>query len=329
VPTRRQRACDTRAFDLLVIGEINPDIIVTQPGLAPVFGQVETIVEDVRLCPGSSSVITACGAARLGLRTTFAGVVGDDLFGRYMLSQMSARAVDTSGCIVDPARPTGISIVLNKGHDRGTLTSLGTIAALRADQVPRGLLQQVGHVHVGSYYLQSALRPDLSALLSEARAAGATTSVDCNWDPAERWSGIDQLLPVLDIFFLNEEEARRITGLTSSKKAARALVESTSPVAGHPLLVAVKQGARGALVTAAGDILRVPAQPMKVVDTTGAGDSFNAGFIYGWATGWDAFQCLRLAVACGSLSTRKVGGVESQPELPEALACLSRQGDVS
>lgn len=325
----RMRAWHSRAFDLSIIGEINPDIIVTQPGLTPKFGQAETIVDDVRLCPGSSSVITGCGAARLGLRTSFVGVVGGDLFGQYMLTEMSERGLDISDCIVDPGQPTGVSVVLNRGDDRGILTSLGTISALRADQVPRRLFQHVRHVHVGSYYLQSAIRPDLPGLLSEAWAAGATVSVDCNWDPAGTWTGIDELLPVTDIFFLNEEEARRITGIANAEKAGRALVESAAQIAGHPLFVAVKQGGRGALLATVSGVVRAAAPSMNVVDTTGAGDSFNAGFLYGWVAGWEAFQCLRLAVVCGSLSTRKVGGVESQPGLSEALDCLSHQGGVS
>jgi len=323
-PTRQ-----SRLVDILVIGEINPDIIVTHPGLTPVFGQVETIVNEVRLCVGSSSVITCCGAARLGLRTAFVGVVGDDLFGKYMLTEMSERGVDTAECIVDTDQPTGISVILSRGNDRAILTSLGTISALRADQVPRTLFQQACHVHVGSYYLQSAIRPDLLGLLSEARASGATISVDCNWDPAETWTGIDDLLPVTDIFFLNEEEAHRITGLKAGEKAAQTLVESTAARAGHPLLVALKQGGRGALLAMKNGIVRAAAPSVKVIDTTGAGDSFNAGFLYGWISGWEPPQCLRLAVACGSLSTRKVGGVESQPELPEAMDFLPRQDDVS
>jgi sugar/nucleoside kinase (ribokinase family) len=325
----RMRTWHSRPFDLLIIGEINPDIIVTRPGLTPIFGQAETIVDDVRLCPGSSSVITGCGASRLGLRTTFVGVVGADLFGKYMLTEMSERGLDTSYCIIDAGQPTGVSVILNRGDDRGILTSLGTISALRANQVPRRLFQQACHVHIGSYYLQSAIRPDLPGLLSEARTSGATISVDCNWDPAETWTGIDRLISVTDIFFLNEEEARRITGLASAEKAAQALVESTSPIAGHPLFVALKQGGRGALLATKNGVVRAAALSMKVVDTTGAGDSFNAGFLYGWISGWEPFQCLQLAVACGSLSTRKVGGVESQPRLPEALDFLSRQGDVS
>src|SRR5262249_2465081 len=123
-------------FDLLVVGEINPDVIVTGPDTTPLFGQVETIIDSIRLCPGSSSVITACGAAKLGLRTAFAGAVGLDLFGSYMLAEMANRGVDVSCCVVDATSPTGVSVVLSKGDDRAILTSPGAMAMYRSEQVP-------------------------------------------------------------------------------------------------------------------------------------------------------------------------------------------------
>src|SRR5688572_3825824 len=119
------------AIDVLVIGEINPDVIITGPTVVPVFGQVETLVDRVGLHLGSSSVITACGAARLGLRTAFAGAVGDDLFGRYMLSTMTEMGLDTSGCVIDPSQPTGVSVVLSERDDRATLTAPGVMASYR------------------------------------------------------------------------------------------------------------------------------------------------------------------------------------------------------
>lgn len=89
-------------FDLLIIGEINPDIILRGTDVVPVFGQVEKMVEAADLTIGSSSVITACGAARLGLKVAFVGVVGDDLYGRFMLNAMQERGIDASHCLIDP-----------------------------------------------------------------------------------------------------------------------------------------------------------------------------------------------------------------------------------
>ena len=150
-------AGDGRDVDLLVVGEINPDIVVWDPDPTPVFGQVERYVEGVRLTIGSSCAITACGAARLGLAVSFVGVVGDDALGRFMLEAMAGRGVDVSACRVVADRPTGASVILGNAADRAILTAIGTIADVRAADVPADLLGRVRHVHAGSYFLQPGL----------------------------------------------------------------------------------------------------------------------------------------------------------------------------
>ena len=117
-----------RDIDLLVVGEINPDVVVSDPDPTPVFGQAERFVEAIRLSIGSSSAITACGAARLGLRVAMVGVVGDDALGRYMLEALADRGVNVAACRVDAGRPTGASVILGNGEDRAILTATGTIA---------------------------------------------------------------------------------------------------------------------------------------------------------------------------------------------------------
>jgi sugar/nucleoside kinase (ribokinase family) len=280
----------------------------------PAFGQVERIVEQARLVVGGSGAITACGATRLGLRTALAAVIGDDLFGRFMLDALAAREVDVSGVVVDSERPTGVSVVLVRSEDRAILTALGTIDALSPDRVDSRLLRSSRHVHVSSFFLQYDLRPGLGALLHEARAAGASTSLDPNWDPREEWSGgVLDLLASLDVLLLNAEEARRIAEVEDVESAARTL-------SGHGPTVVVKLGGGGALGLAGGHLARAEALPVAVVDTVGAGDTFDAGFLTGMLTGRSLEQSLELAAVCGSLSTRAAGGTAAQPTLAEALA---------
>jgi sugar/nucleoside kinase (ribokinase family) len=144
-----------RDIDLLVIGECNPDLIVRQvPEIR--FGQVEGLVESTTLTLGSSGVITACAAARLGLSVTFVGVVGDDLFGRFMRDGLLAHGVDP-GLRVRPDAPTGSTVVLERGGDRALLTHLGTIGAVTPADVPPELLSRCRHVHVSSWFLQHGL----------------------------------------------------------------------------------------------------------------------------------------------------------------------------
>jgi sugar/nucleoside kinase (ribokinase family) len=311
-----------RDIDLLVIGELNPDVVVLGAPERPSFGQAETIVEGITLTVGSSSAITACGGARLGLRVAFIGIVGDDVFGGFMLDALAGRGIDVAGCRVDPGRPTGASVILGRGDDRAILTAVGTIGDLRAADVPNDVFARARHVHVGSLYLQSALRPDLADLLREASAAGATVSLDPNWDPAGRWDPIDDVLAHADVCLTNLAEATALTREADPSSAARELASR----AGRDTVVVVKLGAAGALALADGVVVRADAPAVEVVDTTGAGDSFDAGFIAAWSAGWPIAACLDLALVCGSASTRRAGGVDGQPTLAEARSLAAEIG---
>jgi sugar/nucleoside kinase (ribokinase family) len=299
-------------FDLLVVGDCNPDLLVHGRDVQPVFGQVERIVDGATLTIGGSSSILACGAARLGLRTAFVGVVGDDLHGRFMLEALSNRGVDVSACIVDASRPTGLTVVLSSGQDRAMLTAVGTIDALRVDMIDRDLLRSARHVHHSGYFI-SRLAPDLAGFFAEAHALGLATSLDPQGDPSGAWDGgLGSVLPHVDAFMPNAVEARSIAGIEDVDHAATALA------LGGPT-VAVKLGAAGALATEGDRVVRVPSPGVDTTDTTGAGDSFDAGFIAGRLAGWSLGRSLELATVCGALSTREVGGTASQPTLQEAV----------
>lgn len=302
-------------FDILVAGEINPDLILSG-NVIPEFGQVEKLVDTATLTIGSSSAIFACGAARLGLKVGFVGVCGDDIFGTFMLEEMRRRAVHVDNVIVKPGESTGLSVILSEKSDRAILTHMGLIADLRASDISDDLLRQARHLHVASYFLQARLKPDLPDLFRQAHALGLTTSLDTNYDPSGQWLGFDELLALTDVFLPNQTEALSITKAVDVASAARLLALNTG-------LVAVKLGAAGALA-ARGDVL-IPAQsiPVTVVDTVGAGDTFDAGLLYGYLNGWDLAKTLRLACVCGALSTQKAGGVNGQPTLEEAMLYVS------
>ena len=302
-------------LDLLVLGDCNPDLILLGDAV-PAFGQAERLIDDARVVVGGSGSIMACGAARLGLRTAIAAVVGDDPFGRFMVEALGARGVDVEPVVVDSARSTGMSVVMSSGEDRAILTSLGAIPSLRAELVDPALLGSARHVHVSSFFLQDGLRSELAELFEAAHGAGATTSIDPNWDPAERWDGgLLSLLDLTDLFLPNSAEARAIAGVEDIEVAAHTLAE-------HGTTVAVKFGSGGGLAVRGDEVARAEAVRAEVVDTTGAGDAFDAGFVAGLLDGRALEECLRLAVACGSLSTRALGGTEAQPTLGEASAAL-------
>jgi sugar/nucleoside kinase (ribokinase family) len=307
-------------IDLLVLGDVNPDLVLHGGDVTPAFGQAERLVDEARLTVGGSGAILACGAARLGLRVAIVGVVGDDLFGAFMRERLVERGVDVSGLVVDPELPTGLTVVLSGDTDRAILTSLGTISALRAQMIDRKVLASARHVHVSSFFLQRGLVPDLPELFAEVHASGATTSLDPNWDPSEGWDGgLGDLLASVDVLMPNEMEATRLAH-TSDLEIAIAVLRQ------HVTTVVVKAGDRGAVAVGSGGRATAPALRVAAVDTTGAGDSFDAGFLAATLGGESLERCLAIANACGALSTRATGGVDAQPTMQEAVEAIEREG---
>jgi sugar/nucleoside kinase (ribokinase family) len=306
---------DSRRYDVVVIGELNPDLILSGD-VVPEFGQVEKLIDTATLTIGSSSAIFACGAARLGLRVAFLGKVGKDEFGFFMRHSLEEFGVDTSGIVEDNVTPTGLSIILSRGSDRAILTFPGTIPCLRFSEIRLDLLAQARHIHLGSYFLQRALRFEVPNLFDIAHQNGLTISLDTNYDPSAVWNeGIDILLQKVDIFLPNEYECQAISGKNNLEEAVDYLGKIVK-------LLGVKLGERGALLRHNSKQYQEKSIQVDVVDTVGAGDTFDAGFIYGYLAGWNPARILKFATICGSLSTRKAGGTTAQPTLEEVLNFL-------
>jgi sugar/nucleoside kinase (ribokinase family) len=307
------------SFDVLVLGDANPDLVLSGETVVPAFGQAERLVDEARLVIGGSGAIFACGAATLGLRVAFAGVVGDDMFGRFMCDQLQAHGVDTSAVAVLPERPTGVTVVLSGHRDRAMLTFAGTTGDLSRSVIDADLLRRTRHIHVSSYFLQRALVPELPALLHEAREGEATTSLDPNWDPAGTWDGgLLALLPEVDVFLPNEVEALSLARISVVEDAIARLRSSGAGT------VVVKTAGQGSVGAQASDLIAVSGLPTQVVDSTGAGDSFDAGFLAGFLAGEPLRRCLEIGNACGALSARGIGGTSTQPTMVEALEAIER-----
>ena len=308
-------------FDVVVVGEINVDIIL-KGDVVPAFDQVEQIVEGAEIAIGSSAVIFACGAVRLGLKTAFIGKVGNDLFGNFMVESMENRGIDISGIIVDPQIKTGFSVILTNKNDRAILTFPGSIPELKICDINYSLISQSRHLHLSSYYLLDKLRPDIPALFNKVKDMDLTISLDTNYDPTGKWNGrLGDILQNVDVFLPNETEAKAISGEGTVDKALYKLAE-IGPT------VAIKCGKSGAIAIWKNmPQIKQKAPPVNIEDTVGAGDSFDAGFIYGFLSGWLPEKTLQLAVSCGSLSTTKSGGTAGQTSLLEALEYMERGGE--
>ena len=309
--------------DLVVVGDCNPDVLVLGGDVTPSFGQQEKLVGSISIVVGGSAAITAVAASRLGLSVELVAAVGADPAGDFMLGQLSREGVGTTAVAVRDDVPTGMTVALSRGTDRAILTAPGAVASLTTRDVPTALLARARHVHISSYFLLAhSLGPGLAAMLAAARAAGATTSLDTNWDPAGIWGGdhLHATLAQTDVLLPNETEALRIAGAPALPAAAGALT-----AAGRRLVV--KLGERGALCADGPVWHRAELPPVTPVDATGAGDCFDAGLIGGLLRGLALPDAAALGCAVGALSTQAAGGTASSPDLASALA-LARTATV-
>ncbi len=305
-----------KEIDVLTFGDLCVDLIITGKDVVPEFGQKEKMVENYALEMGGSCSIFACQTGKLGLRTAVVGRVGPDQFGNLITGTLQDAGVMTDYIIIDESQKTGLTVALNKVDDRGMLTYNGTIDGVEPEDITDELLKSVRHLHIGSYFLMKKLQPHYPEVVKKLKAYGATISLDTNWDPEEKWeSGLSDILPHVDIFFPNENEAMAITRESSVEKAIEKLKEMI------PIL-AVKKGKDGAVVYADGRIYHSPAIDVVKKDAVGAGDSFDGGFVYGFLSGRSMEDSARIANICGSLNTRMEGGTKGQPSLDEVMELL-------
>jgi sugar/nucleoside kinase (ribokinase family) len=305
-----------RPARILVVGEINVDFVFKGCHALPAPGK-EVLADDFLMTPGSSSMICAMGLARLGNAVAFHGRLGADASGVFCLEAMRAAGIDVASLQPDPALRTGVTASLSMPQDRALVTFAGAMSALRADEIHDEWLAGAGHLHVSSYYLQEGLRPDCRALFARARAAGLSTSLDPGFDPLQQWGeDLFDTLAEVDLFLPNEHELFAITGSNDVHAALDRLQNGRT----HTV---VKRGSLGSTSLHGGQALNVPAYPVSAMDTTGAGDSFNAGFLHAWLRGMPPVECMRWGSACGSLSTRGVGGTTRQATASEALALIT------
>jgi sugar/nucleoside kinase (ribokinase family) len=291
--------------EIIVIGELNVDLVASGLHSEPKLGK-EILAADFRIALGSASAIFACGAARLGHAITFISKVGVDDFGRFCLNALQQVDISTANVLQSQESTTGVTIVLSTREDRALVTCLGAIAELRYSEIQAPLFQGHRHLHLTSYFLQHALRPDFLAIIRQAKQNGLTVSFDPNSDPSQAWGNdIWRIFAEVDIVFLNEVEALAITQRAKLPDAVNILEKAT-------VCLVVKLGSKGAIGAQNGEKILVPGFKVQAIDTTGAGDTFAAGFVHGRLLGRGMAECLLLGNAAGALSTRGPGGTAGQ-----------------
>jgi sugar/nucleoside kinase (ribokinase family) len=291
---------DKKQFDVIVVGEINIDLVLWKVPMPE--NEQEKLAEDMRFTMGSSSAITAHNLAAIGARVAFVGKAGDDNFGHFMADQLAAAGVDTSHIIMDPALKTGATIVLANPPQKALLTYLGAMRNLTLQDIDWDFIAIGRHLHLGCFFLQTGIRGEVWKLFQQAKSLGLTTSLDTNWDPEEKWGDdLWQALAWTDLFFPNDDEALRIAGTADLQEAIRRL-------GGRVGTLAIKRGSAGALACRGEEQIAAPPYRVEAVETTGAGDSFNAGFIHHFLEGRSLAESLAFGNACGALAVTEMGG---------------------
>ena len=292
-------------FDVTIAGELNLDVILygLPEQLPP---ERELLADRMMLTLGSSSAIVAHNLAALGSRVGFQSRIGDDPLGEIAVNRLGESGTDTSRVRRIPGpTTTGLTVILHHPAWRNILTYAGTIAEMSWEDLDLDYLADSRHFHLSSYYLQRKLRPRVRELLQWLKSKGLTISLDTNDDPDDRWEGgLREVLGYVDVFLPNEREARKAAGTDDLEGAIQKLSDLVP-------LVAVKLGREGALAQRGSERFTSVAHDVAPVDTVGAGDSFDAGFLHQYLRGSDIPLCLAAGNLAGALSTTRPGGTEA------------------
>jgi sugar/nucleoside kinase (ribokinase family) len=309
-----------KCFDVSVVGELNLDLILSglPEELPP---ERELLASGMTLTLGSSSAIFAHNLSRLGSRVGFISRIGEDPLGGIALERLAEGGVDVSrvrrrsGTVA-----TGLTVILTREGFRNILTYPGTMFDMCFEDLDLDWLASARHFHLSSFFLHRALRPRIPELFRRMKEAGLTTSLDTNDDPEDRWGeDLFEVLRYVDVFLLNDREALKVARTEDLQGAIARLAERVSTVV-------VKQGARGAMARRGKEQISAAALPVNVLDSVGAGDSFDAGYIHQYVRGAELAVCLEYANRAGAFSTTRPGGTEAFREAQQLEHFLKRGG---
>lgn len=281
----------------------------------------EVIARNMLQTLGSASAILASNMARLGMNVGFLGKLGQDYYGDMIISTLEKRNVDCSGIVVGDDVKTGITVSMTFPDDYAMVTYMGAMENFTLDEVNFGYVSSARHMHFSSFYLQPGMRSGCAKLFQKAKDMGLTTSFDPGWDPEEKWEAdIFSILDSVDVFLPNESEALNITECHTVEDALETLSR-------HSSVVVIKQGVNGSILKSDDLVQKTKTYLVAAEDTTGAGDSFNAGFLSRWLKGNNLRECLIAGNACGAIATTKLGGATASPTDRELTEFLEKHNE--
>ena len=301
-----------------IIGNLNADLVLYPLRDFPAWG-TEVLVSSMDWRPGGIGNALLC-LARLGVEVSALANVGDDLVGQQLLSTLRTAGVDTGHVERSPDAPTALSVGLGRDDgERAFVTHLGHLGLLDVDLVlrHREAWKEAQFVLFSGHFLRPGLGFEgVRTLIDEARAEGKKVLFDTGWDvsgwPERSVEEVMQLVEHVDVFLPSLSEAQALTGAISAEDCLEILS------ARCPGDVIVKMGEGGSITRTAEGVFRQPAFPVAPLDTTGAGDSFNAGVILGLLKKWAIPETLRFANAVAALVISRPGSDKSRyPTLTE------------
>jgi ribokinase len=300
-------------LDVLVAGDLFADLVMSGFAAWPPRPGQEVFAERFYKEAGGGASITACGLAKLGVKAGVLGVVGE-VDGQWVLDRLRSNHVDTSLIEQSTQEPTAVTVSISSATERTFLTYMGAnreLPAILHRSASLAKFAKAQHVH-----LASAPEPAKAANLFLAIAEqGCSLSVDVGWHP--EWlsdAHSREALHNVDIFLPNEREAALMTGETEPPRILEAFRKMGIK------RVALKLGPGGSALLYDGEIMFCAPIPVQAVDTTGAGDCFDAGFLFAWLREDDPQICLKTGTVCGALSTRRLGGIAGFPTVEELAA---------
>lgn len=267
-------------------------------------GQGSVLLDEIRLAPAGSAAGTAVGLAKLGISVATVGAVGDDALGDVLIRALNGFGVDTSHVIRKPSVQTSASILpIRPNGDRPALHVIGANAVYSIDDVPWPLIERAVHLHLGGTDSMRALGRDGAAdILRRARDRGAATSMDILSEGSPKLLAIlKPCLPLVDWFMPNADQACKLTGSHAPEEAALRLLELGTRG------VVLTMGGDGSLLMTAREKVYLAAHDIAVVDTSGCGDAYCAGFICALRMGWPPPECMKLGNAAAALVAQGLG----------------------
>ncbi|UCC33923.1 MAG: carbohydrate kinase family protein [Candidatus Bathyarchaeota archaeon] len=292
-------------FNVVCFGALNMDKLHRVNRIAR--EDEESFIIDLKERPGGSAANTAVGLARLGLRVGFIGKVAEDREGRLLLKDFRDEEVDTTGVVVSKqGRSGGVMGYVDRKGERALYVDPGVNDSLESGEINLEYAKNTEFLHLTSFVADTPFHAQKDSLEN-------LPDVKVSFDPGELYArrGLDSLKPLIRrsyVMFPNEHEVRLLTG-RSYKKGSEVLLNEGARI------VVATLGRRGCYITNGGENHLVEPSEVEVVDTTGAGDAFCAGFLYGLIKGRGLRDCGRMGNLVASCCLREVGAREGLPKI--------------